>query len=246
MVAGQSGPWLPDVIEEQGMGSKRLRMGMVLALLLAAWPGLAQDGTLPARPEAAPPVPAVAGQMIPPAGQALPADLPPAVELPPTDGQAPGNVAPLPEGESQTTLPEGALPAAEDPVRSALRRPSAEEPAAPTVRVMEDMPIAVLQGLDKITARTTTLELPVGQSTTLGRLGITVRACRKAPPIDTPEAAAFLELREQRQEEGSRDLFSGWMFASSPALSALEHPVYDVWVIDCRNADTRAASSNAP
>jgi hypothetical protein len=93
---------------------------------------------------------------------------------------------------------------------------------------------AVLQGLDKITARISTIEAPVNQPARFGSLEITVRRCYKAPPEEPPEAAAFLEIVDVRPDSPSVLLFSGWMFASSPAVSALEHPVYDVWVIDCK------------
>ncbi|EWY40115.1 hypothetical protein N825_03885 [Skermanella stibiiresistens SB22] len=99
---------------------------------------------------------------------------------------------------------------------------------------MTDMPLAMLQGLDKVTARVVTLEAPVGQTVSFGSLRITARACREASPVEPPESAAFLEIREEHPDEATEALFSGWMFASSPALSALEHPVYDVWVIDCK------------
>ncbi len=96
-----------------------------------------------------------------------------------------------------------------------------------------DGDVAVLQGLDKVTARISTLEAPIGQAIRFGTLGIVVRDCRKRPPEEPPEVFAFLEIDEIRRGERPRRLFSGWMFASSPALSALEHPVYDVWVVDC-------------
>ena len=99
---------------------------------------------------------------------------------------------------------------------------------------MQNMPLAVLQGLDKVTARVSTLEVPVGDTVAFGSLRITARTCRKASPVEPPESAAFLEIREEHPDEATEALFSGWMFASSPALSALEHPVYDVWVIDCK------------
>lgn len=99
---------------------------------------------------------------------------------------------------------------------------------------MENMRVAVLQGLDKVTARVVTLDLPVGDTVTFGSLRITARTCRKASPVEPPESAAFLEIQESHPDEATEALFSGWMFASSPALSALEHPVYDVWVIDCK------------
>jgi hypothetical protein len=102
----------------------------------------------------------------------------------------------------------------------------------------------ILQGLDKITARVTTIEAPVGKPVTLGSLSITARHCDKTPPEETPEAAAFLEIVDAKPGEAPVKLFSGWMFASSPAVSALEHPVYDVWVIDCKNAATSGAATS--
>jgi hypothetical protein len=93
--------------------------------------------------------------------------------------------------------------------------------------------VGVLQGLDKITARVSTFTAAVGETARFGTLLITVRACREAPPIDPPDAAAFLEIKEVRPDEQPVSRFTGWMFASSPALSALEHPVYDVWVTGC-------------
>ncbi|WP_374634912.1 DUF2155 domain-containing protein [Ferrovibrio sp.] len=98
------------------------------------------------------------------------------------------------------------------------------------------LPIAVLQGLDKITARITTFDAALDQTVNFGRLQITVRACRKRPPEYPPENAAYLEIVEQVTGSAPVQRFQGWMFASSPALNALEHPVYDVWVIDCKAA----------
>ena len=97
--------------------------------------------------------------------------------------------------------------------------------------------IAVLQGLDKVTARISPVRAPLGIPTYFGTLEIVIRACRETPPTEPPESAAFLEIRELPPASDltapPTDLFSGWMFASSPAVSALEHPVYDVWVVDC-------------
>jgi hypothetical protein len=108
----------------------------------------------------------------------------------------------------------------------------------------ERYPVAVLQGLDKVTARVITLDAPIGETITFGTLEIIVRACDKRPPEEPPESAAFLDVWETRPGEPALTLFRGWMFASSPALSAVEHPIYDVWVIDCRNADTARDSSS--
>ncbi|MGE0723647.1 MAG: DUF2155 domain-containing protein [Alphaproteobacteria bacterium] len=93
---------------------------------------------------------------------------------------------------------------------------------------------AVLQALDKILGRTSEVVAEVGETIKFGTLDITVRACRKRPPEEPPESAAFLEIDDQRPGEDKRRVFTGWMFASSPAVSAMEHPVFDVWVKDCR------------
>jgi hypothetical protein len=109
--------------------------------------------------------------------------------------------------------------------------------------------VAVLQGLDKTTARVSTFDAPVGQPVRFGRLVITARACVKHPPEEEPESAAFLQIDELRQGERNAEIaqriFSGWMFASSPALSALENPIYDVSVLDCKSDSTAAAESGS-
>jgi hypothetical protein len=93
---------------------------------------------------------------------------------------------------------------------------------------------AALLGLDKVTARVSTISIEIERPVRFGTLEITMRACHKRPPEEPPENAAFLEIRELRLGEQPRQLFSGWMFSSSPALNPLQHPVYDVWVLECR------------
>ena len=120
-------------------------------------------------------------------------------------------------------------------------------------------PVSVtLRALDKITARYTDLEVPIGEEAAFGALTLLPRTCNKRPPEEFPETTVFLEVFSSgddvqgRRVRGQTDrprgstiavpgqerprdaLFRGWMFASSPALNALEHPVYDVWVIDCK------------
>ena len=92
----------------------------------------------------------------------------------------------------------------------------------------------MLQGLDKITARISTFEAVAGEPAYFGTLEILVRRCHKTPPEEPPESAVFVEIVDVRPDSPSVPLFTGWMFASSPAISALEHPVYDVWVVDCK------------
>ena len=91
----------------------------------------------------------------------------------------------------------------------------------------------VLRGLDKVTGRLSTMTMNVGEKTTFGALDIYARVCYAHPPEETPENASFLEIVEKK-EEGQLKLFSGWMFSSSPALSAMDHAVYDVWVLKCQ------------
>ena len=126
----------------------------------------------------------------------------------------------LPKIALVALLPYAAVPAAADP-----------------------FDVAVLQGLDKVTARVSTIEAPVGRTVRFGSLEIIARICDKRPPEETPESAAFLDIWESHPGQAAVTLFRGWMFASSPALSAMEHPVYDVWVLDCRTPASAAAAS---
>ena len=111
--------------------------------------------------------------------------------------------------------------------------------------VAEPYGAAVLQALDKVTARVSTFEAPVGDSVRFGTLHIIARACDKRPPEETPESAAFLDISEIKLGEPTEGVYRGWMFASSPALAAMEHPVYDVWVVDCNRPFKTHSSSSA-
>lgn len=105
--------------------------------------------------------------------------------------------------------------------------PLEQTPQAPEATAA---PGAALRGLDRVSGAFTDLELSAGESTQYGHLEITLGECRY--PTDNPssDAYAYLTIRDQRQEE---PLFAGWMIASSPALNALDHPRYDVWVMRC-------------
>lgn len=122
---------------------------------------------------------------------------------------------------------------------SALAQSSTDEPE------WLPRPVAVMQGLDKVTARISRFEVPVGGSAEFGTLRVHVATCQQRPPTLPPESAAFVQIDDARPDEPARRVFSGWMFASSPALNALEHPVYDVWVESCRSESTDGQSSAA-
>lgn len=114
---------------------------------------------------------------------------------------------------------------------------------SPAYAVMQDMPVVKLQSIDKITGRTVTFEARVGSTVKYGPLYIKVQACRKAQPIEQPESAAFIQVWEVSPRDVSKWVFSGWMFASSPALSAMDHAIYDVWVLDCLERKTEEAEA---
>ena len=97
-----------------------------------------------------------------------------------------------------------------------------------------DYPEAELRALDKVTARTTTFKVKVGKPAKFGKVYMKVQACRKPPAIEKVESSAFIQVWEKPPgAEKSKWVFSGWMFASSPSLSAMDHPIYDVWLLDC-------------
>ena len=143
---------------------------------------------------------------------------------------APAEPAPAQE-EQPTAEPQG--------LDSLLRMRSETRTADPTEPTSRPGRIAVLRGLDKVTARTRDFEAPVGETVSFGALDLTVQYCRKRPPEEPPEVFVFLEVEDRRtdgfgEEMAGDRIFSGWMFGSNPALNPLEHPVYDVWVMDCR------------
>jgi hypothetical protein len=93
---------------------------------------------------------------------------------------------------------------------------------------------ARLQALDKITARISTVEAPVGAARFYGTLEITINRCAFHPPEEPPENAAFITVRDRGYDGlAPKQVFSGWIFSSSPAISALEHPVYDLTLLTC-------------
>ena len=114
---------------------------------------------------------------------------------------------------------------------------------ASQAREMTEYPRVKLQTLDKVTAHTMTFDARVGATLKFGPLYIKVLSCQKSSPIDEPESAAFVQVWEPEAEEDSQWVFSGWMFASSPGLSPMDHPIYDVWVIDCLEDDEQKADT---
>ena len=104
-----------------------------------------------------------------------------------------------------------------------------------------DIPMntAVLRGLDKVTGRIRTFSVPVGEIARFGKTFVSVEKCLKKPPEESPEDSVFMHVFEKTLQGENVTLFSGWMFSSNPALSCMEHPVYDIWIIECRDEEEK-------
>ena len=94
--------------------------------------------------------------------------------------------------------------------------------------------VAVFSGLDKITGRIITFDVYIGETVQFGMLQVTPRVCYSRPETEAAATDAFVQVDEVTLDSHIREIFNGWMFASSPGLNAVEHPVYDVWLSDCR------------
>src|SRR5215471_11899560 len=104
--------------------------------------------------------------------------------------------------------------------------------------------VAVFAALDKVTAKISKLEVPLNQTATFGSLKVTPRVCYTRAPTEPPKTTTFVEVDEKLLDGKEKKIFSGWMFADSPGLNAVEHPVFDVWLTDC--AQPRAAAQRQP
>ncbi len=133
---------------------------------------------------------------------------------------------------SPTPPAAASLPAAAD-------RPQSPPPA------LQGGTVLIMRGLDKITGRPTNITAPDRQAgPTFATLTITARFCYSTPQSETPETAAFVQIEDHRPDQAARRIFSGWMYASSPGLNGVEHPLYDVWVISCNNAPAPVVAAN--
>lgn len=110
-----------------------------------------------------------------------------------------------------------------------------EAVAPPPATPVGPPPNAVLElrALDKITGKASIITAPLNKPVHFATLTITARTCYSTPPSETPETSAFLQIDDHRPDQSERRAFSGWMYASSPGLNSLQHPLYDVWVISC-------------
>jgi hypothetical protein len=107
-------------------------------------------------------------------------------------------------------------------------------------------PTAVFSGLDKITGRIVSFEVATGETVQFGSLQLTTRVCYSRPPTENPNTTSFVEIDEVTLDNKYRRIFTGWMFASSPGLHGLEHPVYDIWLVDCKGGTEVIAEPKEP
>jgi hypothetical protein len=160
---------------------------------------------------------------VPPPAEPLPGD-------PPDEGMPPVETMPLPPVEPTPPTP-----------------PPPDEPPPPSKPLATPVVVGVvLGGLDKIAARTARFEADINQQVFYNTLIVTARVCKTRPPEEPPESAAYVDIQERKPDGTTANIFSGWMFASSPALNALEHPVYDIWVISCKTVPPDTAAPAPP
>ncbi|MBB4954213.1 hypothetical protein H4S14_002423 [Agrobacterium vitis] len=98
--------------------------------------------------------------------------------------------------------------------------------------------VAVFSGLDKITGRITEFDVYVNETVQFGALQVTPRVCYSRDDNEAQHVDAFVQVDEITLDRRISRIFSGWMFADSPALNAIEHPIYDVWLKDCKQSSS--------
>jgi hypothetical protein len=207
------------------------------------------SGPMPAEPQYVPP-PGGLPPGPPPGGRIQTRPLPPppgAMSAPPAARGAPvtgrpqdaqsGPLPGLPPGQRQ---PRGApRPAATAPP------PSEEVVIEPPGHKIEN-PTAVFSGLDKITGRIISFDVAINETVRFGALEVTPRACYTRPPTEPPNTDSFIEVDELTLQGELRRIFTGWMFAASPGLNAVEHPIYDIWLTDCKGGTRPTLTAETP
>jgi hypothetical protein len=233
---------------------------VVVAAAFAVAPAEAQFGTIfndsPPRPPAdvpngafppqPPPVQYPGQQYSPPQQYPVPQN---PVARPPTGIQA--QPLPPPPGASQAPPPAARntpAPANPPPPQPADTSPQPDDTVVtetPTQKIENGR--AIFAGLDKITGRTISFDAAIGETVQFGALQVTARACYTRPPTEATNTDAFVEVDEVTLQGEIKRIFTGWMFASSPGLHAVEHPIYDVWLTDCAQpAGGPVAQSTVP
>jgi hypothetical protein len=180
------------------------------------------DQAYPGQPRESPPA-GVQSQPLPPPEGATAAVDPPGGPSP-LPGLPPGQRQPRGTPQPADTSPQ--------PADEAIAEPPSQKIANKS---------ALFSGLDKITGRIITFDAAIGETVQFGALQVTPRVCYTRPPTETSNTDAFVEVDEVTLQGDIKRIFTGWVFASSPGLHAVEHPIYDVWLTDCKNPVVAAA-----
>lgn len=181
----------------------------------------------------------------------LPPGPPPSARRPP-----PVQTEPLPpppgggQGTQQSGVPQGLPSNVRQPRGTPQPANTAPQPgdevvsAPPTQKIPNQT--AVFSGLDKITGRIISFDVAIGETVQFGALQVVPRVCYTRPPTEAAATDSFIEVSEVTLQGEVRRIFSGWMFAASPGLNAVEHPIYDVWLTDCKQPLVKVAEDPTP
>ena len=189
---------------------------------------------------------AIPGQGVPPPGAVQTQPLPPPPGQPAVPGQGAPNVATVPPGPN----PLPGLPPGQKQPRSAPPAPATLQPGDEVVTEPPAQKIvnkqAVFAGLDKITGRIIKFEADMGETVQFGALRVKPQACYTRPSTESANTDAFVEVDEITLQGEVKRIFSGWMFAASPGLHGVEHPIYDIWLTDCKGPAAAVAQQDPP
>src|SRR6202453_2444894 len=186
----------------------------------------------------------------PPVHYPGPAPLPAPSPAPPSAIQTQPLAPPPGAAIAPATTPPAATPGAVQPAGLPPATPGGPQQAAEGSPQLDDTVVtevptqkidngrAVFSGLDKITGRIISFDAGIGETVQFGALRVTTRACYTRPPTEATNTDAFVEVDEVTLQGEVKRVFSGWMFAASPGLHAVEHPIYDIWLTDCKAPDT--------
>jgi hypothetical protein len=208
----------------------------------------------PQNPQPVPPAPPQVAPAPPPPGpqsgiQSAPLAPPPGLPTQPTAAPPAQQPLPGPNAPSANAPPANAPPANAPPANAAPGQrqppPSEEVVTAPPAQKIVN-PTAVFSGLDKITGRITSFEVAVNETVQFGALQVTPRVCYTRPPTETQNTDSFVQVDEITLQGEVKRIFSGWMFAASPGLHGVEHPIYDVWLTDCKGGAPPVTQAQAP
>ena len=176
---------------------------------------------------------------------------PPGTE--PTQQAKPANPQSTPQQANQP--PAGQQPGAAPQQPAVADKPPTNEVVMEPPPQRISNPTAVFEGLDKITGRITSFNVALNETVQFGALQVTPKACYSRPPTETPQTDAFVDVDEVTLKGKIQRIFTGWMFKASPGMHAVEHPIYDVWLIDCKGgkgpdvadaSDTSGGDAAAP